>query len=186
MSKTPPPESQPTKSVVSEQLLQDLYSKQRALEDKLFAVELDRDAKEREVHDLMESKQGLESRLAESERANKEWERKKELIIEDMKSLKTENKKLSTSLDYHNSKAQAFEKMKKERERLELDNQELLLSIEKMQEETTVMKGEVFNLAKLIKSVIKPDFVVRTPNLSLIIRRISCSLCRHSARPARS
>jgi chromosome segregation ATPase len=138
MSKTPPPESQPTKSVVSTSSCYKTCTPSSApWKTNSLLWNWTGMRRSEEVQDLMESKQGLESRLAESERANKEWERKKELIMEDMKSLKAENKKLSTSLDYHNSKAQAFEKMKKERERLELDNQELLLSIEKMQEETT-------------------------------------------------
>lgn len=108
-----------------------------------------------------------QSRIAELEAANEALEHKNSVMAKDLKDLKKVNSQLKAAIESLQNKDSAFEKMKRDRERIEKELEEKKLETNRIKEDYEVLKNEVIEVARFIRTNLKPNWVVSLFHFSL-------------------
>lgn len=83
-----------------------------------------------------------------------------------VKELKRENAKLRSALEATRGKDAVMEKMKREREKMEKELGEKIAEVEKIGESYETLKNEILELARFIRSQVRPSWVVNYYNIA--------------------
>lgn len=112
----------------------------------------------------------LKTQLTEMESNNQSLEKKVQVLQQSTKELKKENTMLKNALETFRDKELDFEKLKKVMERNEKEMQERLLETKKWKEDYEILKNEILEIARFIRSNIKRDWVVITSYCSQVFK----------------
>lgn len=115
---------------------------------------------------LQDQLTAMKARVSELETNNTSLENKNSVMAKDLKELKKINSQLKAAIESLQSKDSAFEKMKRDREKLEKEVEEKMLECNKIKEEYEGLKNEFIEIARFIRSNVKPNWVVMFLNLA--------------------
>ena len=108
----------------------------------------------------------LKAKITDLENTNSSLENKCSIMAKDLKDLRKQNDKLKAAIESLQSKDAVLEKMKREREKNEKEMEERMLDFNRIKEDYEALKNEVVEIARFIRSNLKPNWVVRSNNVA--------------------
>lgn len=105
--------------------------------------------------------ESLKVKITELESSNSQLTDKCRVMAADLKDLRKVNSQLKQALEAVQTKDLAFEKMKRDREKLEKSLEEKKVEYSRVKEDVETFKNEFIEVARFIKAHVKPNWVVR-------------------------